>query len=108
MDKVYSAKGMANYLAKYLMKGRSLNPGKRGYWYSFEWIHRKWHAFSKAMYKYGERVSSAEFELIHEIKELSKRVEYMNRRMIEAGLNAIRIGIIRGQVDLIQFLAVPI
>ena len=43
-----------------------------GYWYAYEWIHRKWHSFSKAMYRYGESVTPTEFELIHGIKKGTK------------------------------------
>jgi hypothetical protein len=32
VEKVYSIKGMANYLGKYLNKGYKDAPGKRGYW----------------------------------------------------------------------------
>jgi hypothetical protein len=78
-------------------------PGKRGYWYAYEWVHRKWHAFSKAMFKYGERVTPTEFELIHSLKENTKRVEYMNWRLMDGCLGAIRSGITQEEVELVQF-----
>jgi len=80
VEKVFSIKGMANYLAKYLVKAYRDAPGKRSYWYAYEWIHRGWHGFSKDMYKLGESVTALKFELIHEIEEQDKRLEYMNWR----------------------------
>ncbi len=51
-------------MGKYINKGYRDNPGKRGFWYSYEWVHRKWHVFSEAMFKFGERITATEFELI--------------------------------------------
>lgn len=96
IEKVYSVKGMANYLGKYLNKGYADNPGKRGYWYSYEWIHPKWHAFNKEMYKFGQSVHPTESELIHGLANEEERNRYMNYRRQEAYLYAIRIGIIDG------------
>ena len=94
VDKVYSVKGMANYLAKYLIKGYENMPGKRGYWYAYEWIHRKWRAFNKEMFKLGEKVTSGEHELIHGMQKIQDKIDYMNQRLIDATLNAIRSGLI--------------
>jgi hypothetical protein len=69
-------------------------PGKRGYWYSYEWIHRKWHAFNKAMFKYGEPVSNVESELIHGLTDYKQRLDYLNWRLVHATLNAIRMGLL--------------
>ncbi|MBF4483023.1 MAG: hypothetical protein A9183_06250 [Dehalococcoides mccartyi] len=103
VEKVFSGKGMANYLGKYLNKGYEENPGKRGYWYAYEWIHRKWHAFSKEMYKFGECVTQTEFELIHSLNP-EDRLKYMNQRMICACTHAIRMGLIpEGTYKLRQF-----
>lgn len=77
--------------------------GKRGYWYSYEWIHRKWHAFSKEMYKFGESVTAVEFELIHGIREMRERLDYMNWRMMGACLHAIRTGLVDRQAVLVRF-----
>jgi hypothetical protein len=103
VDRIYSIKGMANYLAKYILKGYKDMPGKRGYWYSYEWIHRKWHAFNKAMYKYGEIVSNVESELIHGLSELPEKIDYMNWRMQSACLKVVRYGRAGGEIELIQF-----
>jgi hypothetical protein len=103
IDKIYSIKGMANYLAKYILKGYQDNPGKRGYWYSYAWIHRKWHAFNKAMYKYGEIITAVESELIHGLRELNQMLDYMNWRMQGACLKVVRYGRAGGEIELIQF-----
>jgi hypothetical protein len=94
---------MANYLAKYILKGYEDMPGHRGYWYSYEWIHRGWHSFNKAMYKYGETISSVESELIHGLKGLSEKRDYMNWRMQGACLNVVRSSRVGGEIDLVQF-----
>ncbi len=93
VDKVKSTKGMANYLGKYLNKAWDDEPGKRSYWYAYEWIYRKWRGFSKVMYKVGEPVSVYEHQLVHEIKDREKRLEYMNHRIVEATLSAVRQGL---------------
>jgi hypothetical protein len=93
VEKVYSVKGMANYLGKYLNKGYKDMPGKRGYWYAYEWIYRKWHAFSKTMFKLGECISACEHELIHGLTDLKQRLDYMNWRLIGATLHAVRVGL---------------
>jgi hypothetical protein len=104
VEKVYNVKGMANYLGKYLNKGYKENPSKRGYWYSYEWIHPKWHAFNKAMFRYGENVTPTESELIHSLKGKGIRLEYMNWRMQGACLGAIRSGTVEvDTVKLTQF-----
>ena len=103
VEKVYTARGMANYLGKYLNKGYKDNPGQRGYWYSQEWIHPKWAAFNKAMYKYGQSVTSTEFELIHGLRSETERLNYMNYRMIDGCLTAIRAGRTDTEVELPQF-----
>ncbi|BCT56582.1 rolling circle replication-associated protein [Dehalococcoides mccartyi] len=104
VEKVFSGKGMANYLGKYLTKGYEDNPGQRSYWYAYEWIHRKWQAFSKEMYKFGECVTPAEFELIHSLDSQEERIKYMNWRMICACMDAIRLGRIpEGTYKLRQF-----
>jgi len=93
VEKVYSIKGMANYLAKYLIKGYEEMQGKRGYWYAYEWIYRKWRAFSKEMFKLGESITAHEHELIHGLKDLKQRLDYMNWRLRGAILDAIRAGL---------------
>ena len=104
VDRVHTAKGMANYISKYLLKGYKNNPGKRGYWYSSEWINPKWHAFNKAMYKHGISVTPTESELIHNLKDKKKRKDYMNWRMADACLGAIRAGTVEGgEIELTQF-----
>jgi hypothetical protein len=103
VDKVYSVKGMANYLGKYLLKSYEDMPGQRGYWYSYEWIHPKWHTFNKTMFKYDESISSVESELIHELKEKRERLDYMNWRLKGACLNKIRTKNNNNDIELIQF-----
>lgn len=94
VERVHSSKGMANYLGKYLNKGFKDRPGVRGYWYAYEWIHRKWRAFGKEMFKLGEMVSATEYEIIHGLADLNKRIEYMNWRLAEAFQQAVRMGIL--------------
>ena len=93
VDNIRSVKGMACYLGKYLNKAYDEEPGKRSYWYAYEWIYRKWRAFSLAMFKLGESITTCEHELIHGITDLRKRLDYMNFRLIEATLHAIRAGL---------------
>jgi hypothetical protein len=93
VDKVCSVKGMASYLGKYLNKAYDDEPGKRSYWYAYEWIYPKWRGFSKTMFKLGESITSKEHELIHEVDDQKLRVKYMNHRLIEATLKAVREGI---------------
>ncbi len=101
VDKVRSLKGMARYLGKYLNKAYDDEPGKRSYWYAYEWIYRKWRAFSKEMFKLGVSVALNEHMFIHGIKNLHDRLKYMNMRLMEATLQALREGI---PVDkLVQF-----
>ena len=101
VDKVYSVKGMANYLAKYLIKGYENTTGERGYWYAYEWIHRKWRAFNKEMFKLGEKVTSGEHELIHGMQKIQDKIDYMNWRLMKATLAAVRSGLI--VEELVQF-----
>jgi len=101
VDKVCSVKGMACYLGKYLNKAYDEEPGKRSYWYAYEWIYRKWRAFSKAMFKLGESVAVTEHGLIHGIKESQSRLKHMNGRLVEATLRAVRAGI--PVKELVQF-----
>ena len=93
VDKVYSIKGMASYLGKYLNKGYKDVPGKRGYWYAYEWIYRKWGTFNKTMFKLGERITPIEHELIHGLDNRKQQTEYMNWRLIRATLKAVRDGL---------------
>ncbi len=53
------------------------------------------------MYKFGQVVIATEFELIHGIKELDKRIDYMNWRLIGATLQAVRVGL--PVTELVQF-----
>jgi len=101
VEKVFSTKGMANYLGKYLNKGYKEMIGKRGYWYAYEWIHRKWRAFGKEMFKLGDPITANEHELIHNIKDLKEKIDYMNGRLIDAGLRAIKSGLVMD--ELVQF-----
>ena len=101
VDKVRSAKGMASYLGKYLNKAYDDEPGKRSYWYAYEWIYPKWRGFSKAMFKVGESVTPTEHELIHGLGDKKQRLDYMNWRLIEATLKAIRKGL--PVKELVQF-----
>jgi len=93
VEKVYSIRGMANYLGKYLNKGYKDVPGKRGYWYAYEWIYPKWRGFGKTMFKVGESVTPTEHELIHGLDDQKQRLDYMNWRLIEATLKAVRVGL---------------
>ncbi len=101
VKKVRSLKGMACYLGKYLNKAYDDEPGKRSYWYAYEWIYRKWRAFSKEMFKLGESITNCEHELIHELTDLKQRLDYMNWRLIGATLHAIRVGL--PVSELVQF-----
>ena len=101
VDKVRSLKGMACYLSKYLNKAYDDEPGKRSYWYAYEWIYRKWRGFSKEMFKLGESITSCEHELIHGLTDLKQRLEYMNWRLIGATLHAVRVGL--PVTELVQF-----
>jgi hypothetical protein len=92
---------MAGYLGKYLNKAYDNEPGKRSYWYSYAWIHRKWHAFSRAMFKLGVVVTACEFELICGLKDFQARLDYMNWRLVEATLDAVRAGL--PVTELVQF-----
>jgi hypothetical protein len=93
VDKVQSVRGMACYLGKYLNKAYYYEPGKRSYWYAYEWIYRKWRAFNKAMFKLGESITACEHELIHGLVDIKQRLDYMNWRLIGATLQAIRKGL---------------
>lgn len=93
VDKVGSAKGMAAYLGKYLNKAYDDEPGKRSYWYAYEWIYRNWRSFSKQMFLLGEPVAGIEHEYIYKLKQLQKRYNHMNRRIFQAMLSAVREGI---------------
>ena len=55
------------------------------------------------MYKYGEPVSSVESELIHGLREITEKIDYMNWRMQGACINCIRSGGVAGEIDLVQF-----
>lgn len=65
---------------------------KRSYWYAYEWIYRKWRAFSKEMFKLGESITTCEHELIHGLTDIKQRLDYMNYRLIQATLKAIKAG----------------
>ncbi|MGD1119503.1 MAG: hypothetical protein ABR886_08455 [Dehalococcoidales bacterium] len=101
VDKVHSVKGMASYLGKYLNKAYDDEPGKRSYWYAYEWIYPKWGGFSKTMFKLGESVTAMEHELIHGLNDQKQRVDYMNWRLIGATLKAVREGL--PVKELVQF-----
>jgi hypothetical protein len=91
VDKVYSIKGMAGYLAKYLVKGCQ-ETRKRSYWCSYGWIYRKWRTFSRDMYELGVKITTCEHELIHGLKNHEERVNYLNWRLQGATLKSIRNG----------------
>lgn len=55
------------------------------------------------MYKFGEIVTATEFESIHGIKEVQERLDYMNWRMRDACLRAIRAGLVDIQAVPAQF-----
>jgi hypothetical protein len=93
VDKVRSKKGMVGYLGKYLNKAYDAEPGKRSYWYAYEWIYPKWRGFSKTMFKLGESINPTEHELIHGLKLSKERIDYMNWRLIGATLEAVRMGL---------------
>jgi hypothetical protein len=93
VDKVHTVKGMANYLGKYINKSYNDEPGKRSYWYGYEWIYPKWRGFSKTMFKIGESITTTEHELIHGLDDKKQRLEYMNRRLVGATFHAIRVGL---------------
>lgn len=101
VDKVRSLKGMACYLGKYLNKAYDGEPGKRSYWYAYEWIYRKWRTFSETMFKLGECITDCEHELIHGLTDLKQRLDYMNWRLIGATFHAVRIGL--PVTELVQF-----
>jgi hypothetical protein len=94
VDKVTSARGMASYLGKYLNKAYDDEPGKRSYWYAYGWIYRKWRAFSKEMFKLGNPVLQPEHEYIHNLNTFEEKVYYMNGRLIEAVIRAIKTGLV--------------
>ncbi len=101
VDKVRSVKGMACYLGKYLNKAYDDEPGKRSYWYAYEWIYRKWRGFSKEMFKLGELITANEHELIRGLTDFKERLDYMNWRLIGATLHAVRVGL--PVSELVQF-----
>jgi len=43
------------------------------------------------MFKLGESITACEHELIHELKDLKERLDYMNWRLIQATLHAVRV-----------------
>jgi len=76
------SKGLANYLAKYLMKDIGEEKLKddafykrkgRTFWYSSEWIFRKWKAFTKVLWRFG---SECEISYLHSLKA-AKRANVM-------------------------------
>jgi hypothetical protein len=101
IERVYSIKGMASYLGKYLNKGYKEMPGTRSYWYAYEWIYPKWSCFGKAMFKLGESITPKEHELIHGIDKPKQRIDYMNLRLVETTLKAVRNGLY--VKELVQF-----
>jgi len=84
---------MACYLGKYLNKAYDDKPGKRSYWYAYEWIYRKWRSFSKEMFKLGESITACEHEFIHGIKDFQVRSKYMNWRLVIATMDDVQEGI---------------
>ena len=101
VDRVKSVKGMAGYLGKYLNKAYDDEPGKRSYWYAYDWIYPKWRGFSKEMFKVGESITPTEHELIRGIEGKNKRIDYMNWRLRGATLHAVRVGL--PVKELVQF-----
>jgi hypothetical protein len=93
VDEVRSVKGMACYLGKYLNKAYDDEHGKRSYWYAYEWIYRKWRAFSLAMFKIGEPITICEHELIRSLADIKQRLDYMNWRLIGATVHAMKVGL---------------
>ena len=76
-------------------------PGKRGYWYAYEWIHRKWRAFGKEMFKLGVLIPASEHESIHNLSGLAEKINYMNERLIIATMEAAKLGF--NITELVQF-----
>ena len=50
-------------------------------------------SFSKEMFKLGESITACEHELIHGPTDSTQRLDYMNRRLVEATLHAVRVGV---------------
>ena len=46
------------------------------------------------MFKLGELITNSEHELIHRMTDLKERLDYMNYRLIEATLKAVRVGLL--------------
>lgn len=54
IDRMYDQeKGIARYLTKYLVKGMDLHGEGRSFWYSYQWVFKRWTAYSYLVYKVG-------------------------------------------------------
>lgn len=60
-DKVWGADGMGAYLGKYLAKGLT---GQRMYWYSKDWVFRRYVAYSKAIWSVGYLLEHSDILLL--------------------------------------------
>lgn len=88
LESITTKKGMINYLCKYLTKSIIEEPIKRSFWYSWDWIYRKWRFYTKSLYKVGELVKDTEHEFIRSLATFFEKVEWMNYRMLNAYLLA--------------------
>jgi len=70
-------KGLANYLAKYLVKAIGENETgmkRRGFWYSYEWIFKRWSAVHKIAWRYCAKIDN---QYWHDIRgDLTKVYEW--------------------------------
>ncbi len=72
-DRVQSKQGLAYYLAKYLSKNMDNAPGERGYWYSYDWVYRKWCAFCREVYRWGGKLSEDVLVWLHGLSPDNRR-----------------------------------
>lgn len=77
-------KGLANYLAKYLVKAIGEDEKRdeiyykrsgRTFWYSSEWIFRLWRPFTKLLWRFGE---SCELSYLHSIPFVRRKGVMIN------------------------------
>ncbi|MFC1929925.1 hypothetical protein ACFLW6_03580 [Chloroflexota bacterium] len=59
--------------ASILTRLMTMNPASVHTGYAYEWIYRKWRAFSKEMFKRGESITVCEHELIHGLTDFKAK-----------------------------------
>lgn len=104
VDNITTNRHMARYLSKYLTKSAEDFPGLRSYWYSYEWIYRKFATFSKDMWRYGRPLDLAMHKLFHDINDLASRVVLMNSEL----LNAFNLAHASPEFPIISLIQYPI